>query len=179
MLLAHLQKTGTDNSTNIIASGQGFFVKDTCSCGRLIINESAKVNTQVTGLNLLMTRAVNTPIADQHLRLQMAMDSINIDEAIVSFNDSAKATYVPWEDAPYYGGQGLVNLASITPDNKMLTFNELPFPKQTADTIRLTVGARTDGIYQLNMKELIGIPQPYEIWLMDNYRKRLAGYAQQ
>lgn len=168
---------GTNNATNIISSGLGFFVRDTCACSQLIIKESAKVNTQATGFNLLMTAratgisTTNNNAVSGHLRLRMAMDSINIDEVIVSFRDSAKVNYSPDEDALYKSGQGEVSLASITPDNHRLSINELPLPKRSPQVIPLAVSARTDGIYHLNMKDMTNVPSKYEVWLMDSYRR--------
>jgi hypothetical protein len=40
-----------------------------------------------------------------------------------------------------------------------------------SETIGLSVNTTASGIYQLNMKQLIGIPQLFDIWLMDAYKK--------
>ncbi|MGZ3811034.1 MAG: T9SS type A sorting domain-containing protein [Mucilaginibacter sp.] len=163
-------KIGTNNASNIIASGQGFFVVATCSCAQLPFGESAKVNNQVTGLSLLMGKPV-AYINDQHLRLQLAQDSINTDDIIINFRDTTKVAYVKNEDAPYKPGLGSVSLSSTSADSVALAINELPLPQQNSQTIRLNVNAKTDGIYQLNMKEVVGIPQLYDVWLMDAYKK--------
>jgi hypothetical protein len=52
-----------------------------------------------------------------------------------------------------------------------LAINKLPLPKLNKTVIPLNVTASAYGTYKLNMTELKGIPQLYEVWLMDNYNK--------
>ena len=170
------QKGGvrTNNGSNIIVSGQGFFIVATCSCAQLIFNESAKISAQNIGPDLFMaTKAViasiNTAIPDPHLRLQLAKDAINTDDIYIGFNSAAKRQYVDDQDAAYKIGTGMVSLASISSDNVALAINKLPLPKQS-DTIFLKVNATADGMYKLNMTEMEGIPQLYDVWLMDAYK---------
>jgi len=172
------QKGGvsTNHGSNVIASGQGFFVLAANNTNpQLIFNESAKTTAQNTGLNLFMaTKAdmasLNNTGQDQHLRLQLAKDSVNADDIYIGFNSSARAQYVDNEDAPYKVGTGPESLASISGDNIALGINRLPLPKQS-ETIGLKVEAAADGIYKLNMTELKAIPQLFEVWLMDAYKK--------
>jgi len=170
------QKGGahTNNGSSIIASGQGFFVVATCSCAQLIFNESAKTTTQNTGLNLFMaTKADVATIGnaghDQHLRLQLAEDSVHTDDIYIGFNPDAKTQYVFNEDAAYKKGNGTVSLASISSDNEALAINKQPFPKQSA-VIGLEVNTQADGIYSLSMTEIKEIPELFDIWLMDAFK---------
>jgi sugar lactone lactonase YvrE len=173
------QKGGafTNHGTNTIASGQGFFVMATNSTNpQLIFNESAKSTTQNTGLNLFMaTRAdvasLNSTNTDRHLRLQLAENSIITDDTYIGFDPEASNQYVFNEDAPYKPGAGKVSLASISSDNVTLAINKLPFPRLVQTVIRLDVNATADGIYKLNMTEVQNIPQIFDIWLIDTYKK--------
>jgi hypothetical protein len=175
---ATYQKGGatTNGGTRTIVSGQGFFVQASTTSPQLIFNESAKVATQSTGLNLFMSTresmatATSFPI-DQHLRLQFAKDTINTDDIYIGFKDDAKPQFVFDEDASYNTGSGAVSLASLSDDNVSLAINKLALPKKGSQIIRLKVNANTDGIYTLNMKEVKDIPQLYDIWLMDAYKK--------
>jgi len=172
------QKGGvhTNNGTRTIASGQGFFVLANNTSPQLIFNESAKTSTQNSGLNLFMfgkgggvfDASTNT---DPHLRLQFAQDSVNTDDVYIGFNSSAKTQYVADEDAPYKVGSGSVGLSSVSSDNIAVAINKMPLPTATADTIKLIATALADGVYKLNMTELSGIPQLYDVWLMDAYKK--------
>ena len=173
------QKGGvfTNHGSNIIASGQGFFVlANSAATPQLIFNESAKTSTQNTGLNLFMFGKgagvfSAAGASDPHLRLQLMLDSINTDDVYVGFNATAQKQYVIDEDAPYKPGTGAVSLSSISSDNMALAIDKMPLPNGTADTIKLITNAAKDGVYQLNMTELSGIPQLFDIWLMDAYKK--------
>jgi hypothetical protein len=117
-----------------------------------------------------MATATKTP-NDQHFRLQMALDTVNTDDIYVGFSNTASRGYVFNEDAPYYWGSGKVNLTSISADNISLAINKLPLPKLAPEIIKLNVNAAAYGTYKLNMTEIKGIPQLYEIWLMDNFTR--------
>ncbi len=166
----------TNNGTRTIVSGQAFFVQaSSIASPQLIFNESAKSTTQNTGLNLFMATkgdmaSLNNAGIDQHLRLQLAMDSVNTDDIYVGFASNASAQFVDDEDAPYRAGSGKTKMASYSSDHVLLAINKMPFPGQQQTTIPLFVTAGAYGTYKLNMTELKGIPQIYEVWLMDAYK---------
>jgi len=161
---------GSNNATNIISSGQGFFVVASSTAAKLTFQESAKVNTQPTGALLLMEIPANNTANAQYLRLQLAKDSVNTDDILVRLNNQAKTAYDETVDAPTKPGSGLVSLSSLSSDKIALAINVRPLPK-TSDTIGLIVKANTDGVYSLNMKTITGIPQFFDIWLVDAYKK--------
>jgi len=167
----------TNHATRVITSGQGFFVlAGNSSSPQLIFNETAKTSSQNTGLNLFM--ATKRDMADltksgvsPHLRLQMAMDSINTDDIYIGFNSNASTQFINNEDAPYKKGSGKVHLASFSSDTVMLAINKMPLAGAKQTTIPLFVTATAYGTYKLNLTELEAIPQLYQIWLMDRYNK--------
>lgn len=161
---------GTNNASNIIVSGQGFFVLAANSSATLIFNEGAKTNTQVVSPKLLMSERADLAVNTQYLRLQLAKDSVNTDDVLVRFAHNASTAYTPNLDAPTKQGSGKVSLSSLSNDHISLAINVQPLPK-TSGTIGLTVNAIADGIYTLNMKNITGIPQLFDIWLMDRYKK--------
>jgi hypothetical protein len=167
---------GTNGATNIIASGQGFFVRADTTGAQLIFNEAAKTNTQLTGptqatgSTLLLSKAPVEQTVLQYLRLELEQDSINKEEMVVRFSNSAKNSFVINEDSPYMQGSENVSLCSKSTDNVALAINNIPFPT-SSQTIKLNVNAAADGTYNLNMTEIKAIPQLYEIWLMDAYKK--------
>jgi hypothetical protein len=164
--------TGTGNATNIIASGQGFFVKTDTTGASLVFNETAKSATsQLTGRNLLMGTPVRDAIA-QTLRLKLSIDSLNYDDIAIGFNSATSSKYNGLEDAIYIpASSAMEGLASISADSIPLAINYLPLPKQTPLTIRLDVEGRQTGLYTLQRTALDAIPQVYDIWLMDKYKK--------
>jgi len=167
----------TNNGSRTIVSGQGFYViAANNSSPQLIFNESAKTTTQNTGLNLFMATKADVALVtnaspDQHLRLQLAADSIQTDDVYIGFDAMANTQYNLNEDAPYKPGTGEVSLASISSDNVALAINKVPLPKQNQLTIPLYVSARAYGAYKLNMLELKGVPKLYQVWLMDRFKK--------
>jgi sugar lactone lactonase YvrE len=160
---------GTHGATNIIPAGQGFFVR-ALGTTQLIFNESAKVNDQVSGGNLLMGTPVNTTASKQYIRLQLVKDAVNTDDIIIRFNPAANSNFVNGEDAPYQKGNGVLSLASISTNNTPLAINQLPLLKQT-QVIPLKIAVNSNGIYQLNINDIKGLPEIYDVWLKDAYKK--------
>lgn len=160
---------GTNGATNIIPSGEGFFVIANSASAKLVFNESAKTNSQVTGSKLLM----GNPVAAsdlQYFRLQLALDSINTDDMVVRLSNGASPLYVVNEDAPYKYGYGVVSICSMSSDNIALAINQVPFPK-TSERISVNVNVAADGHYKLNLTQVVDIPKLYDIWLVDAYKK--------
>ena len=161
---------GTDNATHIIPSGVGFFVHTINASAQLIFTEAAKVPTQVTGTALFMGKPVASSV-NQYLRFKLSKDSLNYDENIIRFNSQAHNAYDPNEDAIYFSGDGVVGMSNFSSDSVGLAINQLPLPKQDPLTIRLRVYTTTSGSYQLQMEDIVAVPQLFDIWLMDAYKK--------
>ena len=161
---------GTNNATNIISSGQAFFVVASSTSAKLIFNESAKTSSQNTGTNLLMGKPVNYA-NNQFLKLRLAKDSVNTDETVVRFNSQGNVNYVEGLDAPYKGGYGTVSLSGISKDNIDLAIDVIPLPHQQKETIGLNVIAKANGTYTLSLSDLVSVPQLYDVWLIDRYKK--------
>jgi hypothetical protein len=106
-----------------------------------------------------------------YLRLQLYKDAINNDDTYIGFGPGFSTKYVVNEDARYMHGQGEESLCSFSSDNVPLAINKLPFPGQQSLTIGLKVGVTADGAYSLNMTQEVDIPQAYEVWLMDAFKK--------
>jgi len=160
---------GTHNTTNVIPSGHAFYVVASSTAAMLIFNESAKINTQVTGLNLLLGKPVDFANL-QYLRLLLAKDSVNTDDMIVRFSSDATTSYSKELDAPYQQGQGAVSLSSMSSDNVPLAINVRPLPRK-AETINLNVNATANGTYRFGMKNLVGVPQLFDIFLIDKQKQ--------
>lgn len=162
------------NFANIIPSGQGFFVVASASGAQLTFTESAKTATQVSTTNSNLFLSTNPPpvaVVNPYLRLKLAKDSIHTDAILINFNSSAKPEYVFDEDATYKPGNGPVSLSSKSADNLALSINTLPLPKLSPTKIPLNVAANANGTYTISMESAKSIPDLYDVWLMDAYKK--------
>jgi len=168
---------GLNGGSNVIPSGQGFFVKASATGASLKFTESAKTNaqlsgpTQATGTTLLLSKAPVAASVLQYLRLELAADSINKEETVIKFDNTAKNTYDIAEDAQHLPGSGEVFFSSMTADNVKVAINAMPFPKQQGQAIKLNAIVTADGVYALNMTQIQSIPKIFDIWLMDAYNK--------
>lgn len=160
------------SGSNIIPSGQGFFVKASASAA-FTFTENAKTNTQVTsGLtgNLLLGPPPQQ-VVSQYFNVRLMQDSIHYDGTLVMFNSSATTGYVLDEDAEYKPGSGALSVWTASTDQVSLAINQLPLPSLKQTSIPLVVDAPADGVYQLTMPAIKSIPDLYDIWLMDAYSK--------
>lgn len=163
--------TYTNNGTRTIMSGQSFFVVALNGSAQLIFNESAKSATlQNTGQSLLMGKPADMLARDQSMRIQIAADTINKDNAFIKFDPGAKITFDPREDARYFGGSGKVSISSMSSDNQQLAVNILPFNSQ-GQTIRVNIGVKAEGTYSFDATEINGIPKLFDVLLADSDTK--------
>jgi hypothetical protein len=140
------------------------------SSAQLIFNETAKSTSQVTGSNLLMSTSPVAVVGNPYMRLQLKMDTVQVDDMLIRFNSMAQQNYSDTEDAPYKPGFGKASLASMSADKVQLAINTLPLPKSSMN-IPLVVGAKSDGVYHIGMSDLNQVPRLFDIWLMDAYKK--------
>jgi len=161
----------TNHASKYIVSGQGFFVQaiDASVTPQLTFNESSKAELgQNTGTSLLLGKP---PVVKnlQYIRLQMALDTINIDQTIIQFDSNAKSAYVFNEDAPYRTGTGKVALASLSADNKTLALNSQPLTNGIS--VPLTINTNAYATHTISLKDIKGIPQLFDVWLKDAFKK--------
>ncbi len=160
------------SATNMIASGQGFFVRAGAPIQTLSFRETAKTTAQpsATKLNLTMGKpvATNTVAEEPLIRLQMLADTINTDEIVVLLNNKASTAYSDREDASDMGGiSPEVSLSALSSDSVKLCISRLPFPKKTSQIVPLYVDAYASGPYQLKLTQLANLAPIYEVWLKD------------
>jgi hypothetical protein len=105
-----------------------------------------------------------------YISVQFAKDSINTDNTVIEFSPTAKPIYVRGEDAPYLPGFGVLSLSTLSSDNVPLAINELPITLPGI-TVNLKISAKTDGLYHLNMQNVSSLPNGFDVWLRDNYKK--------
>lgn len=156
--------------SNVISSGQGFFVMATATGATLTFNESAKTNLYNTGSKLLMG-SPKSEANNQYIRLQMTKDSVANEQTLIKFDSKATLSYTPGYDAIHLAGFGSVSLTTRSADNFDLCSKNIPLPNQQPVSLALDVNATSTGIYKLSLKDIVSVPRLYDIWLMDAYKK--------
>ena len=157
------------SGSQYIVSGQGFYVLATASGQTVTFQESDKIaSKQLTGNALFMSKSPVVAQNPQYLRLYVAKDSVTKTETAIGFKTDASAAYNSREDAPFINGD--ITFSSLSSDNKQLMVNKMPLDhKETR--IHLYISGRAGTPYTLNVKALVGIPEIYDVWLMDAFKK--------
>jgi len=162
-----------NGGSKTIPSGQGFFVQANAASPTLTFNESAKTNTVLTGSNLLMGAPASQLAYTSFMKLDLITDSINKDEMVIGFNSSSTTKYNPNEDSEFLPGvRSAESIAGISSDSVQTTAKWLPFPNNTScQVLKLYVTVAATGTYTIRRTDLEAIPQIYDLWLKDNYKK--------
>lgn len=193
-----IQSISNGAASNMIASGQGFFIRATGTGQSLIFRESAKTNTQppvsTTLLKVLSTPQGNLPLAMASskqssfaaaepqnnqftgpgplMRLQLIKDSLNQDGVAIVLVKDVSPAFDKDKDTEDLGGSGaLESLSVLSSDSVQVSINRRPLPGKTDETIRLFADATATGPYQLKLTDLNNLPDLYEVWLKDNFSK--------
>lgn len=127
------------------------------------------VTTQGQGSTTTTTTTVaHDTIPDKAaLKIKLVKDSINYDETMFFFNHTAKLSFDPNEDSPYFVGYGPESLASISSDGRDLVINTLPYSPGVS--VGLDVNSRADGAFSLQISYENKIPSNIEVMVKDNY----------
>jgi hypothetical protein len=129
---------------------------------------SAKTATTPAIPAATMTTVANSDtLADRtQLKLALLSDSLHADETVLLFVKTADPCYNGNEDARYFQGLGLENLASLAPDGTELAINSMPY--MPGKPIGLYVYGKNDGPYLLKISYETKIPDNLRVWIKDN-----------
>jgi hypothetical protein len=92
----------------------------------------------------------------------------------IGFNPTSTTKFNSNEDSEFLPGLGAPeSLMSVSSDSVNTSVKWLPFPTgtTTSESVKINALVTNDGIYQLTRTELKAIPQLFDIWLMDHYKK--------
>ncbi|AYL96301.1 T9SS type A sorting domain-containing protein [Mucilaginibacter celer] len=195
-----LQSVTGGVASNMIASGQGFFIRATASGQTMTFRESAKTSTQPNSASLTGVFSIpkdKTPIAMAFssssklaateastnvpkpyawpmplIRLRLIKDSINFDGVVIVLVKGVSSAYNADKDAEDLGGNGAPeSLSVLSSDSVKITIHRRPFPGKQQQTIPLFVDATASGDYKLRLTDLKDLPDLYEVWIKDNLTK--------
>jgi trimeric autotransporter adhesin len=168
----------TNGGTNIIGSGQGFFVKASgAGSATLQFTENAKSSAQhstgPTILALKQSTGTGTAAYNQDLRLSLSKDTTSQNEVLIGFNQGSTKKYNQREDDLFFPGQSSPQSAWVTSaDSFKVVSKWFTLPKiNQPDTANIGVTALTSGQYTFTRTELKAIPAVYDLWLIDTYKK--------
>jgi len=105
-----------------------------------------------------------------YLHVQLAKDLTTYDNVLINFDPHSKTAFNVTEDARTFQGFGAVSLSSLSSDNVPLAINTTPLTSKGL-TIGLVVNAKASGTYKLNLLKVLLVPDNYDIWLKDKYKK--------
>lgn len=145
-----------DNGTNLIGSGQAFFVQATGASPALTFTESCKAST--APVNYFKT-------APMKLTVKMTKDSFNSDIAFMEFSSGAAENYDISEDALKMNND-VINMGFFTSDGQRVQYNTTPVLTHVADTFILFATASA-GSYTLDFTGISDCSQGKTVLLHD------------
>ncbi len=153
-----------NGGSNIIPSGQGFFVEATTPIASAsITSESAKVTASGTFLRSGST----LPQFTTKITLG-ATGSTVTDETIINFMSNATDNFSAAEPDGKKMMGSVMNLSTVTPAGESMVVNSRSIP--TASTsIPLNVTGRNAGTYTLSFDDLGALPQGMTVYLEDAF----------
>ena len=149
-----------NNGSNIIGSGQAFWVRANASSPELKCTETVKTISTPTTL-LLKTTPSN------QLRIKLTQDSTNIDETLIVFGENYKDEFTETEDIGKLANTA-VNISSVVGVEQYaaINFNSNNYAEKT---FPLSVWGNKNGAYQLDLTQVSGFDAAVSIYLRDKY----------
>lgn len=164
------------NASNMIASGQGFFIRANATTNTFSFREGAKSTTQPITASAIATfmgrpkEFVEQP--QPLLRLRLVLDSVNTDEVVLQFNNQDSSKYSYTKDAEDLGGNGaLESLSLLSSDSVKLCIHGRALPGLKQEIVPLLTDATASGNLQLKKIQLNNMPALYDVWLKDAFTK--------
>jgi hypothetical protein len=149
----------TNDGSNIIGSGQAFWVKATAA-PVLTCTEAVKTTAAPPTL-LLKTSPSN------QLKIKLTQDSSNVDETVIAFGEKYNDGFLENEDVNKLTN-ATVNVSSVVGFEKYAAIN-FTSTNYTEKTIPLSVWGNTIGNYELALTQLEGFDAAISLFLKDNY----------
>ena len=163
--------TATGNGSNIITSGQGFYVvPKTTGTPTLTFNESAKATAQPT---VLLFNSAAPTVAKQLLSIKLAKDTLNTDNIFVLFEPASKNGFERFYDDERLNGIGnIATLGSYASDStELLAINRMHSIDSTTKVKLYVNVANSTGVDTLSATGFDVLDQRYDVYLIDHFKK--------
>ena len=153
----YLNGVGTNGGSNIIRSGQAFFVEAAASASISFLE--AYKSTEVTG-------GFFRSALPEMMRITYMQNNEHLDDIVIRFDNDAQADFDPSFDARSMGGEAN-GLASFKNADRLAIHT-----RATAvgdDSVALSVRNTSTGNYQLKFSEMEGFAASTDITLLDKF----------
>ncbi|OYU96730.1 MAG: hypothetical protein CFE21_00130 [Bacteroidetes bacterium B1(2017)] len=153
--------TGTNGGSNIIPSGQGFFVKANASSPVLSVTEAAKTSSYPSPLLLK-----NKPF---EIRMSLLNANGKSDESILALNRDLTDEFDHEFDAEKMNNPSNVNVYTIDANGIRYAINAIAnIEDETEKVVPMGIGSATAGTYTMSISSG-GLPNYYQLFLRDHF----------
>lgn len=172
-------QTSVNGGSPFIASSQGFFVRTTAASPSIIFKETAKT-TSIAPAFFRGDASITSTTLYSKIKLKATRDSVNTDELVIVFSDTAHKAGIDASDAMKFFNDNNLNFYSRSTDTRNLAINYYPTPTSN-DTISLSFFSFVDGIkalgtYTIELADLIRFPKNLNLYLLDNYTNQTVDF---
>lgn len=153
--------SGTNSVTNMVASGQAFFVKATAPGPELRASEMVKSSDASSFLR-------HSALSSSLMRITLANSFGYTDENVIRFHPDGSQEFDPSQDALKLTGSTM-NLSSLTPNGTRLCISTIPPIDDNTLIIPLSATSFTTGNFQLRFSDFGNDALNARICLYDSY----------
>lgn len=166
-------ETSVNGGSNLIASGQGLFIRTTAASPSIIFRETAKTSSAAPAFFRGESNTTQTNSGFSKLKLKAIRNNENTDELVIVLGDTAHKNSKDASDAVKFFNDNNLNIYSRSSELTNLAINYFPTPTAN-DTIPVSFFSFVDGIkalgtYTIEVASLENFPRNVSVFLVDAY----------